>query len=89
MPVKRGRDKDGPFFRWGTQHKYHYTPGDKTSMEEAKLAAKKQGIAIDIARGVIVTRRSSKRSRKGRSHTNSRKSRKGTRKSRGGRKSRR
>lgn len=46
MPVKRGEDEDGPFYRWGDRgKKYHYTAGDRSSREAAKRKATKQGQA--------------------------------------------
>jgi hypothetical protein len=51
MPVKRGRDKDGPFYQWGgTGKKDHYTAGDKRARERAKQRAARQGQAAH-ARG--------------------------------------
>ena len=46
MPVKYGRDKYGPFFRWGHQHKYYYTSGNKKSRLIAFELARRQGNAI-------------------------------------------
>lgn len=45
MPVERGEDSKGPYYQWGDQKKYHYTPGDKESREKAKKKAEKQGRA--------------------------------------------
>lgn len=51
MPVKRGQDKDGPYYQWGDSgKKYHYAPGDKQARERAKQQANKQGQAAH-ARG--------------------------------------
>jgi hypothetical protein len=51
MPVKRGQDKQGPYYQWGDSgKKYHYTPGDKRSRDRAKEQASKQGQAAH-ARG--------------------------------------
>ena len=48
MPVERGRDSKGPYYRWGDEgKKYHYTPGDEDSREKAKRRAAKQGRAIE------------------------------------------
>lgn len=52
MPVKRGSDSKGPFFRWGTRGaKYHYTSGNKSSRERARRKAAKQGQAIKASGG--------------------------------------
>lgn len=45
MPVKRGRDSEGPYFQWGGQKKYHYTPGNRASRRRAKRKAERQGRA--------------------------------------------
>lgn len=47
MPVERGTDEKGPFYRWG-QHgkKYRYTSGNKRGREMAKRRANKQARAI-------------------------------------------
>jgi hypothetical protein len=46
MPVKRGKDSKGPFYRWGRSgKKYHYTSGDASSRDSAKRKAEKQGQA--------------------------------------------
>ena len=46
MPATRGKDKDGPFYRWGDSGaKYHYASGDKASRERAKEKAERQGRA--------------------------------------------
>lgn len=67
MPVKRGQDSHGPYYQWGNQHKYYYPAGNKKKALEAKHAAEKQGVAIDIARGAIKVgpRRRTRGSRKG------------------------
>jgi hypothetical protein len=47
MPVKRGKDSKGSFYRYGKSgKKYHYKEGDKSSRERAKEKAKKQGKAV-------------------------------------------
>ncbi|HET9259972.1 MAG TPA: hypothetical protein VFP42_07575 [Acidimicrobiia bacterium] len=46
MPVRRGKDGDGPYYRWGESgKKYHYESGNKSSREKAKASAEKQGRA--------------------------------------------
>lgn len=46
MPVKRGKDGNGPFYQWGTSgKKYRYTSGEHSSREAAKKKAEKQGQA--------------------------------------------
>ena len=46
MPINRGRDTHGCYYRWG-QHgkKYYYQSGDKVSREGAISLAVKQGRA--------------------------------------------
>jgi hypothetical protein len=43
MPLTRGRDKTGAYYRWGAAGrggtKYHYTAKNKASRERAKLKA--------------------------------------------------
>jgi len=47
MPVRRGKDSKGAYYRWGNKgKKYHYTPGNKRSRATAKSKAKRQGRAI-------------------------------------------
>lgn len=47
MPVKRGKDKDGPYYQWGESgKKYRYESGDAESRSRAKAKARKQGQAI-------------------------------------------
>ena len=44
MPVMRGRDERGPWYRWGREGKrYRYTPGDRRSREAARRKAAAQG----------------------------------------------
>lgn len=51
MPVQRGTDSKGPFYRWGNSgKKYRYTAGNKSSRSRAYNRAAKQGRAIK-ARG--------------------------------------
>ena len=46
MPVQRGKDGDGRYYRWGDSGKrYHYKPGDKESRDKARAKAEKQGRA--------------------------------------------
>jgi hypothetical protein len=46
MPVRRGKDKNGPYYQWGDSgKKYHYEAGVKKSREAAKDKAEKQGRA--------------------------------------------
>lgn len=50
MPTQRGRDKIGPFFRWGTKgKKYYFLPRNKASMRIAYKKANRQGIAIRLS----------------------------------------
>ena len=47
MPTRCGlRDNSGTYCQWGSQAKYYYTPGDKSSMERARSKADAQGRAI-------------------------------------------
>lgn len=47
MPVKRGTDSKGAFYRWGNSgKKYHYTVGNGKSRERAKKQAERQARAI-------------------------------------------
>jgi hypothetical protein len=40
MPLIRGKDAKGPFFKWGNRGvHYHYKPGNKLSLERAKKKA--------------------------------------------------
>lgn len=50
MPVIQGRDASGSYYRWGTQTKYYYTPGNKQSRKAARSKAIKQGQAIQISK---------------------------------------
>jgi hypothetical protein len=46
MPVERGKDRIGPFYRWGKHGtKYRYTPNDARSRESAHARATRQGQA--------------------------------------------
>lgn len=49
MPVKRGKDINGPFFQWGNEKKYYYKTGDPKSRITAKKKAEKQGRAIKFS----------------------------------------
>lgn len=50
MPVHRGEDSDGPYYRWGDSgKKYHYEAGDEESRKKAKEKAKRQGQAAHAA----------------------------------------
>lgn len=52
MPVERGQDSDGPYYRYGkTGKKYRYKSGDKASRERAKKAAARQGRAVRASGG--------------------------------------
>ena len=45
MPIHSGRDSKGPFYQWGNEKKYYYTPGDVKSRTAAKKRAERQGVA--------------------------------------------
>lgn len=47
MPIHRGTDSKGPFYRWGeTGKKYYYISGSKRSRDLAYKKAHKQAVAI-------------------------------------------
>lgn len=50
MPVHKGKDSKGNFYRWGSQKKYYYKSGNKRSQMIAKKKAEKQGKAIEISK---------------------------------------
>lgn len=46
MPVERGKDSKGPYYRWGKSgKKYHYESGNAGSRESARKKAERQGRA--------------------------------------------
>ena len=48
MPVIRGKDDKGLYFKYGSKgHKYYYIKNDKESRTKAQNKAKKQGRAIE------------------------------------------
>lgn len=49
MPVRRGKDSKGYYYRWGNQKKYYYKKGSKRSATIAKNKATKQGVAIKLS----------------------------------------
>ena len=50
MPIQRGNDSHGSFYRWGTTgHKYYYKTNNSRSRENAKEKARRQGIAVKIS----------------------------------------
>ena len=55
MPLTRGRDRDGPYYRWGPAtgrgKKYHYAAGDAGDREAAKARARRQGRAVATRKG--------------------------------------
>lgn len=54
MPLVRGHDAKGTYYRWGPAGsggaKYHYTAGNKTSRERAKSKAMSQARAIEASK---------------------------------------
>ena len=51
MPVRRGKDKDGAYYRWGESgKKYRYETGNERSRQAAKKKAEKQGQAVKASR---------------------------------------
>jgi hypothetical protein len=58
MPVKRGSDSQGPFYRWGDAGaKRRYTAGDAVSRAAARAAAERQGRAVRAAQARMLGRR--------------------------------
>ena len=52
MPVRRGKDSKGPFYRYGASgKKYYFTANDSSSRERAKKKAGKQAQAIKASQG--------------------------------------
>ena len=52
MPVTECQENNKPGFKWGDENKcYTYNPNDKTSKEQARKKAIKQGVAITISQG--------------------------------------
>ena len=51
MPVNRGNDTNGPYYRWGNNgKKYYYVANNKQSRELARKKCLKQGAAIEISK---------------------------------------
>ena len=51
MPIKRGTDTKGSFYKYGDSgKKYYYESGNKQSRDLAHKKASKQGVAIEISR---------------------------------------
>lgn len=51
MPVQRGSDSGGPYYRWGSKgKKYHYESGNPRSAAAAKASARRQGKAAHADR---------------------------------------
>lgn len=47
MPVRRGKDSKGTYYKWGDSgKKYYYETGNKKSREKAKEKARTQARAI-------------------------------------------
>lgn len=46
MPINRGQDTQGCYYRYGHQHKYYYTCGDEESRKRAYDKSREQEIAI-------------------------------------------
>lgn len=46
MPINRGVDGNGPYYRWGTRKKYYYKSGDSVSRKRAYDLAVRQAQAI-------------------------------------------
>lgn len=51
MPLKRGQDGEGPYYKWGRRgKKYHYSPSNKRSRQTAKGKAKADRKRIEYFR---------------------------------------
>lgn len=50
MPVHKGSDKKGSYYRFGKEKKYYYKPGNSRSTTIAKNKAIKQGVAINYSK---------------------------------------
>ena len=46
MPIHRGKDSKGSFYRWGDRKKYYYKSGNATSRTRALKKAQLQARAI-------------------------------------------
>lgn len=46
MPIHQGKDINGYFWAWGSQHKYYYNPRSKKSSNMARMKAVRQAQAI-------------------------------------------
>jgi hypothetical protein len=54
MPVERGVDEKGNYYRYGKEgKKYHYVTGNAASRAEAKKRADKQGEAIHASQNAV------------------------------------
>jgi len=53
MPIINGRDKNGPYYKFGvTGTKYYYTPKDPISRAESRALAAQQGRAIERSKAL-------------------------------------
>ncbi len=48
MPITRGKDSKGCYYRWGKQAKYYYAVGSKVSRDAAWKKAQAQHVAAII-----------------------------------------
>ena len=54
MPLVKGKDKEGHFYRWGRHGKrYYYEVGNKLSEMEASWRALRQGKVIEMRMNMI------------------------------------
>ena len=54
MPLVKGKDKEGHFYRWGRHGKrYYYQVGNKLSEMEASWRALRQGKVIEMRMNMI------------------------------------
>ena len=61
MPITRGKDARGSFYRWGGLTKYYYKPNNKDSRELAKMKAQRQAGAVIARRSRSSRKRSSRK----------------------------
>jgi hypothetical protein len=56
MPIQRGVDSKGNFYRWGSEgKKYHYIVKNAESRAQAKKRAEKQGAAVHASINEAIT----------------------------------
>jgi len=54
MPIERGVDSKGNYYRWGNEgKKYHYIVKNAESRAQAKKRAEKQGAAVHASQADV------------------------------------